>query len=77
MKLLTKSSLRYLGQHRTQLVLSVLGVALGVAVVLSIDLATESARTGFRISAETVSGRATHQITSDVAPIDEGLVGRP
>jgi putative ABC transport system permease protein len=76
MKLLTKSSLRYLGLHRTQLVLSILGVALGVAVVLSIDLATESARTGFRISAETVSGRATHQITSDVAPIDERLVAR-
>jgi len=75
-KLLTKSSLRYLLRHRAQLVLSVLGVALGVAVVLSIDLATESARTGFRISAETVSGRATHQITSDVASINEGLVLR-
>ncbi|MDH3272575.1 MAG: ABC transporter permease [Gemmatimonadota bacterium] len=76
MKLLTKASLRYLRQHVMQLVLSVLGVALGVAVVLSIDLATESARTGFRISAETVSGRATHQITSDVAPIDERLLAR-
>jgi putative ABC transport system permease protein len=59
-----------------QLVLSVVGVALGVAVVLAIDVATESARTGFRISAETVSGRATHQITSDVAPVDERLVAR-
>jgi putative ABC transport system permease protein len=75
-KLLTKSSVRYLGQHRTQLVLSVLGVAMGVAVVLAIDLATQSARTGFRISAETVSGRATHQITSDVAPIDERILPR-
>jgi putative ABC transport system permease protein len=54
----------------------VVGVALGVAVVLSIDLATESARTGFRISAETVSGRATHQIVSDVAPVDDRLVAR-
>lgn len=76
MRLLTRSSVRYLLQHRIQLALSVIGVALGVAVVLSIDLATASARTGFRISAETVSGRATHQITSDVAPLDDGLVAR-
>ncbi|MGD8872912.1 MAG: ABC transporter permease, partial [Gemmatimonadota bacterium] len=76
MKLLTRASVRYLLHHRIQLILSVLGVALGVAVVLSIDLATESARTGFRISAETVSGRATHQIVSDVAPLDDGIVAR-
>jgi putative ABC transport system permease protein len=75
-KLLTRASVRYLLHHRIQLILSVLGVALGVAVVLSIDLATESARTGFRISAETVSGRATHQIVSDVAPLDDGIVAR-
>ena len=76
MRLLTKSSLRHLLHHRMQLVLSVVGVALGVAVVLSIDLATGSARTAFQISAETVSGRATHQISSQVGPIDERLVAR-
>lgn len=76
MKLLTRAGARYLGQHRAQLVLSVVGVALGVAVVLSIDLATESARTAFRISSETVAGRATHQITGEVAPIDEALLAR-
>ena len=74
MRLLTRSSVRYLGRHRTQLVLSIVGVALGVAVVLSIDLAIQSARTGFRISAETVSGRATHQIASDFGSIDERLL---
>jgi putative ABC transport system permease protein len=72
--LLSKASLRYLTQHRLQLVLSVLGVALGVAVVLSIDVAIQSARTGFRISAETVSGRATHAVVSDLGLIDESLV---
>lgn len=74
MRLLTRASVRYLTQHRLQLLLSVLGVALGVAVVLSIDLAIQSARTGFRISAETVSGRATHVVTSDVGFIDDGLL---
>lgn len=74
MRLLTRASLRYLTQHRLQLVLSVLGVALGVAVVLSIDLAIQSARAGFRTSAETVSGRATHVVTSDVGHVDEELL---
>jgi putative ABC transport system permease protein len=75
-RLLSKASLRYLTQHRLQLVLSVLGVALGVAVVLSIDVAIQSAQTGFRISAETVSGRATHAVVSDIGLIDESLVAR-
>jgi len=74
--LLARSSTRYLLHHRAQLVLSVLGVALGVAVVLSIDLATQSARTAFRVSAETVSGRATHQIVADAGAVDERLLAR-
>lgn len=74
MRLLTRASLRYLTGHRLQLGLAVLGVALGVAVVLSIDLAIQSARTGFRISAETVSGRATHAVVSDLGSVDEGLL---
>lgn len=76
MRLLTRASVRYLTQHRLQLLLSVLGVALGVAVVLSIDLAIQSARTGFRISAETVSGRATHVVTNDVGFVDESILAR-
>ena len=74
MRLLTKSSLRHLARHRTQLVLSVLGVALGVGVVVAIDLAIQSARTGFRISSETVSGRATHQVVGDLGTVDEALL---
>ena len=76
MRLLTRASARYLDRHRAQLVLSVVGVALGVAVVLAIDLATQSARAGFRISAETVSGRATHRITSETGLVDESLLPR-
>jgi putative ABC transport system permease protein len=75
-KLLTRSSLRYLTGHGTQLVLSVLGVALGVAVVVAIDLAIQSARTGFVVSSETVSGRATHQVVGDLGSVDETLVAR-
>jgi putative ABC transport system permease protein len=42
--------------------LMVLGVALGVAVVIAIDLANTSARRGFARSTEEVTGRATHQV---------------
>ncbi|MGK7311389.1 MAG: FtsX-like permease family protein [Candidatus Longimicrobiales bacterium M2_2A_002] len=61
MSLLRRSSLRHLWHHRWQAALSILGVGLGVAVVLAVDLAVSSARRGFTISAETVAGRATHQ----------------
>lgn len=40
----------------------VLGVALGVAVVVAIDLANTSASRGFARSTEAVVGRATHQV---------------
>ena len=42
--------------------LMVLGVALGVAVVIAIDLANTSAKRGFARSTEAVTGRATHQV---------------
>jgi len=48
-------------------------VALGVAAVLSIDLANESARRAFRISAETVAGRATHRIVGGPSGLPEKL----
>lgn len=64
MSLLRRSSLRHLWRHRWQTALSVLGVALGVAVVLAVDLAVSSARRGFTLSAEAISGRATHQVVA-------------
>ena len=76
MTLMRRASVRYLTRHRAQLVLSVLGVALGVAVVLSIDLAIGSARAGFRVSAETVAGRATHTVVGNSGWIDEACVAR-
>ncbi|MDH3215852.1 MAG: ABC transporter permease, partial [Candidatus Krumholzibacteria bacterium] len=60
--LLWRSSLRYIGRHRVQAVLSVFGVSLGIAVVFSIDLVTGSSRSAFRLAVATVSGRATHHV---------------
>ena len=76
MSLLARSSSRHLVRHKAQLVLSVLGVALGVAVVLSIDLATRSARSAFAVSAETVAGRSTHEVVSELGRLDESLLMR-
>ncbi len=59
---LLKLGLRDLLRRRWQTGLMVLGVALGVAVVLAIDMANASARRGFSLSTEAIVGRATHQI---------------
>ncbi len=44
---LARIALRHLRRHPWQLGLAVLGIALGVAVTVSIDLANESARRAF------------------------------
>jgi putative ABC transport system permease protein len=74
--ILLRASARHLSRHPWQVALSVLGIALGVAVVVSIDLASESARRAFALSAEGVTGRATHQIVGGSAGFDERVVPR-
>jgi putative ABC transport system permease protein len=76
MSLLRRSSLRHLWHHRWQAALSILGVGLGVAVVLAVDLAVSSARRGFTISAETVAGRATHQVVAGPTGLADTLYRR-
>lgn len=62
---------RYLVKHRWQSLLMVLGVALGVAVVVSIDLANASAARSFELSTEAVAGKTTHQIVGGVDGVAE------
>lgn len=71
--LLFRASLRHLFRHRWQMVLSVVGIGLGVAVVVAIDLAIESAHRAFRVSVETVEGRATHQVVAGSAGLADSL----
>ncbi len=68
---LLRASRRYLTRHPWNLWLSILGIGLGVAVVIAVDLANESARTAFRLSMNAVVGEATHQITGGPNGIDE------
>ncbi len=74
--LLWRSSQRYLWRHPWQLGLAVLGVALGVAVVVAVDLANSSSSRAFRLSMEEISGRATHQILGGTAGLDEQVYTR-
>ncbi|MBZ0278633.1 MAG: ABC transporter permease, partial [Anaerolineae bacterium] len=53
---------RHTSRRLLQSTLFVLGVALGVAMVIAIDVANGSASRAFNLSAESIAGRATHQI---------------
>ncbi|MGQ9799517.1 MAG: ABC transporter permease [Ignavibacterium sp.] len=70
MNSLTKSSLRYLFKHPWQFGLSILGIAIGVAIVVSIEIANFSSAKAFVLSINAVAGKATHQIigTSEGIP---------
>ncbi len=72
-RVLVLATLRHLLRHPWEIVLTTLGVALGVGVVVSIDLAIQSSREAFRISTETVAGRATHRIAGSGTEIPESL----
>ncbi len=71
--LLWKASFRHLLRHPWQLALAVLGVALGVAVVVGIDVANGSAQRAFELSSEALSGRTTHQIVGSGGELPEDL----
>jgi len=68
-------SLRTLLRHPIQFALMTLGIALGVAVMVGIDLANASAERAFDLSASAVTGRATHAIVAS-AGVDEALYVR-
>jgi putative ABC transport system permease protein len=68
---LTMSSWRYLLKHPWQIGLSIVGIAIGVAVVVSIDIANQSAANAFQLSMQTVTGDATHQIVGGSAGVSE------
>jgi putative ABC transport system permease protein len=67
---------RYLLRHPWQSVLMILGITLGVAVTVAVDLANASASRAFDLSAEAVAGRATHQISGGPAGIDQQVYAR-
>jgi putative ABC transport system permease protein len=73
MRLLWAASLRHLLRHPVQLALALLGLALGVATIAAVDMATASASRAFELSIDAVNGAATHAIEAGPAGIDEEL----
>jgi putative ABC transport system permease protein len=62
---------RYLLRHAWQSILMILGICLGAAVVVAIDLANASASRAFDLSTDAVVGKATHQISAGPGGLDE------
>ena len=71
--ILWRAGLRNALRHPWLTVLAVIGVSLGVAVVNAVDLANEASQRAFRIAAQTVAGRATHQVVGGPAGLAERI----
>ncbi|MFM8331275.1 MAG: ABC transporter permease [Candidatus Methylumidiphilus sp.] len=70
MSILARANRRHFLRHPLQLLLAVFGVALGVAMVVSIDLAAASTHRAFALSMDALTGRYTHHLSA-------GPVGLP
>jgi putative ABC transport system permease protein len=60
--LLRLTHLPWWRRHPLQAALPVLGVALGVAAIVAVDLGSASTVSGFRATVQRLEGRATHQV---------------
>ncbi|MCC9076815.1 FtsX-like permease family protein [Litorilinea aerophila] len=67
---------RHVLRRPLQSLFFVVGVAIGVAMIVAIDLANGSAQRAFNLGTETVTGRATHQILGGPGGLDEALYVR-
>ncbi len=71
MSILRRANRRHFVRHPLQLILAILGVTLGVAMVVSIDLAASSTHRAFALSMEALTGRYTHHLTGGPSGIPE------
>src|SRR5690349_9785031 len=73
MRTLWAASFRHLLHHPAQLTLALVGLTLGVATIVAVDIATGSSQRAFELSMQAVNGSATHQIVGGPDGIDERL----
>lgn len=76
MTLLARSGRRHWLRHPGQATLAVIGIAMGVALVTAVDLASQSARAAYTLSAETLAGRATHHVLGTAGSLPDSLYAR-
>src|SRR5262245_60353845 len=67
------ASAGHIRRHPWQFGLSLLGIALGVAVVIAIELSSVSARRAFELSQQSVVGGATHRVVAGASGLDERI----
>jgi putative ABC transport system permease protein len=65
--------LREWRRHPWQILLSLIGVAIGVAVIVAVDLANVSAEREFERANQVVDGLATHRVGGALGGIDEEI----
>ncbi|MEO1081228.1 MAG: FtsX-like permease family protein [Pseudomonadota bacterium] len=68
-----RASLRFYRQHPLQLALTLLGIALGAAVIVAVALATRAAAVSFDRSLDVLAGPMTHEIRAHEGAVDENL----
>ena len=73
MRVLHRASFGYLWRHPWQLALALLGICIGVAVMVAVDLANQSSRKAFMMSMDAINGQATQQIVGGPGGLDERL----
>ena len=71
-----RATLRHLWLHPWQLALAVLGITLGVAVIVGLDLSIASARRSFEWSNASISGAATHHVVAGPSRLPDSLFTR-
>jgi len=63
----------YIRKHLLQNLLLVVGIAFGVALVVSVDIANQSAIRSFTLSKEMLSSKSTHHISGTYSDFDEKI----
>ena len=71
-----RASFSYLLRHPWQLALSLIGIAVGVAVIVAVDLANASARKAFLMSMDAITGEATHQVIGGPRGVSESAYAK-
>jgi len=71
--LLIRSGFNYFLRHPWQLLLALVGISMGVALVLAVDIANNAAKASFKHSAAQITGTATHRIINDLDKLDETI----
>ena len=73
---LYRTAWRRIRRRPLQYLLFILGVAIGVAMMVSIDLANGSAQRAFQLSTDAITGKTTHRIIAGSTGVDEAVYTR-